>query len=243
MRTFGSFLASALLVVAVGCGSDSSGSKVDGSPVVHPDGAVQPDAPVVQSDVPVVQPDGGVVQPDGALPVVEADGGAVQADGAVAPTGVDSGTANGIDSGAAMGTCTMPACMVSSAGDCVPSGACIKQSEGTTTSYCYANGVKMIQQTAAAINITFKNAGAVCYSMAADLASILAVAQGLPLSIPVTNAAGATVASLSYDPKTQQTTVTCPGAAPVALDSSCTGALSFSPTGAPNNCTQGTCAP
>ncbi len=256
MRTFGSFLASALLVLAVGCGSDNGTSvkldggsgKLDGAvtPGGNLDAEATPDAPATNPGVDAPATNPGIDAP-ATTPV---DGAVSGVDGAVV-SGVDGGTVidggKAIDGGAAS-TCTMPSCMASLGGNCVPSGACVIQQDLATlqSRTCYANGVKMVQQMGTTgVSYTFQNGTAVCYSMSVDLATIMGASgdAGAPLVIPVKNASGTTIATLTVNPTTRETTVTCPGAQPVALDSSCTGALSFSSSATPNNCSQGTCAP
>jgi len=268
MRKIGSLLASALLVVAVGCGSDG-GTKsndagrldggatpgvdggnvnpgVDGSVTPVVDAPVSPDAPAVIDAATVDNSGGGVVIDGKGIDSKGIDGGKLDTavDGAKA---LDGGSVNpGIDGGAAV-ACNMPTCMAAVAQDCVPSGTCVTQTDTATatTSTCYTNGVKTVQQTGATgITVTAKNTTGVCYSMAIDLASIIAAAAGGAINVPVKNGAGAVIATLSVDSASQQTSVTCPGGQPVLLNSGCTGAVSINTSGgASSNCTAGTCAP
>lgn len=257
MRIHGPLLASVLLVAAFGCGGSSPTAENDGGGLGH-DGAISIDGPKGGIDAPTSQLDvasTGLDAKDVASTGLDGgsksdtpaglDGSRVDGGQIVDSHGVDSGTAidtRGIDGGAA-GTCTLPACMAAVAATCYPAGACVQQSDLTTfaTSSCYANGVKMVQQTGATgITVTFKNGASVCYTMAVPL-TVGVDAQSGPLSIPVKNAAGASIATLSYDSVTKETSVICPGAAPVLLASGCTAALGL--PGGSTACTQGTCTP
>jgi hypothetical protein len=268
MRKVGSLFASALLVVAVGCGSDGGTKNTDAGKGV--DGAVTPgvdsgttsqDGPLTVIDAPAI-PDAPIVIDGSAIdapkgvdgPALIDTGKAIDSTvnpGIDAGKGIDAGTVNpgidagkGIDTGAA-GTCNMPTCMAALAQDCAPSGACVTQTDTvtatmtSTSSDCYANGVKTVRQTdltSGTSTVTLKNSAGVCYSMLIDVAAVTAGG-----AIAVKNAAGATIATLTYDLATQQTTVTCPGGQPVLLNSACTGLMST--IGSSSNCTAGTCAP
>lgn len=272
MHKVGSLLAAALLVVAVGCGSDSATKNQDAGNGTHPDGAVGPgidssgggathDGPLTVIDAPATSDvaigmdavaldasavvdgpalvDGGKAIDGTVIPGI--DGGKGIDSGNVAP-GIDADN-NGIDTGAE-GTCNMPTCMAAVAQDCAPIGACVTQTDvvaatlTTTKSTCYANGVKTVQKSdTTGVTMTAQNPAGICYSMFIDLA---AVAAGGAMSFPVKNAAGATIATLSYDLATQQTSVTCPGGQPVLLNSACAGAVSVA--GTSSNCTTGSCA-
>jgi hypothetical protein len=260
MRKLGSVLAAALLVAASGCGSDSGGSTKTDASNSHADGGATPgldsgtspgidgpvtpiidapigDAPIGGLDVPSVDAapaiDGSKIDA-GAQPVL--DGG----------KGIDGGATPVVDGGA--GTCVLPSCMSNGAQTCAPSGTCVSQTVAPTTNTCYENHVKVVQQGALTdpngMTVTFKNDAGTCFALAVDVTSAMGWLTGQTLVIPVKDAAGAQAGTLSVDPATLQTSVTCKGAAPVALAQSCVGPLlSFIPGTSGNSCTAGTCAP
>jgi hypothetical protein len=249
MRNFGILMASALFVAAVGCGSDSGGSAKQDAANGSVDGAVTPgvdsgknpgvDGPVTVLDAPI----GDTAIPGPDAPSVDV-GPAL--DTAV---GIDAGTVNPVvDGGNAIdggtGTCVMPSCMSNGTQTCAPSGACVAQTSTAVTSSCYENHVKVVQQgaltDAAGMSVSFKNDAGICFSLVVD---VLALSKS-PLVLPVKNAAGTQVATLSIDLTTMQTSVTCQGAQPVALSPVCVAPLlSFIPGSSAATCTQGTCAP
>jgi hypothetical protein len=257
MRKIGILLASALVFVAVGCGSDSTSSpKPDGS---APDGAATPgvDSGIVNPGVdgPVAPAVDAAVVPDApaVLDAAAVDSSGIDAANVVldAGKGIDGTQAfdggKGIDGGkavdgGAMACANMPSCLAGIAG-CVPQGTCRVQTDVTagTNTTCYDNGVKLIQQTGTAgISITAKNGSAVCYAMALDYATILS---GGPISLK--DGAGTLLATLTVSPAvdggTQQISVLCPGATQaVVLDPACTGAVAVGTTSS-SNCTAGTC--
>jgi hypothetical protein len=228
MRTLGVCLASMLFAAAVGCGSSSgaSGSGSDGGGIDS--GGVDGGA-------------GSGGAGSGGAGGLTSTGG-IDGGGAAGNSGIDAPAGPGIDGG----SCTFPSCMPGAA-DCVPSGACIAQTTPTGQITCFDNGVTLVQATSiagtsVALLYTLEKDGAICYSISVDTASIVAAATGGALSVPVQDATGATIATLSYDPATGQTTITCTGSTtPMVLDPSCGSALSFTSGGATSNCTPGTC--
>jgi hypothetical protein len=215
MRTFGVFLASAIFAVAVGCGS-GSGKAGAGS-----DSSVAPGT-------------GGTTIPSGGDIDSSTSPGTGEVDGAAGPA-VD---------GAASG-CSLPSCLAGAA-DCTPNGACVTQTDQATasTNVCYENGVKMIEQTTnAGLLIAFENAAGVCYIMSVDFAAVVAAATGGLVTVGILSATGTPVGTLTLDQVAKQTTVTCTGSAPVVLDPSCAGSMSFGTSIIPTNCTPGVCTP
>jgi hypothetical protein len=128
---------------------------------------------------------------------------------------------------------------------CQPSGTCTEQlTSSTAATVCYSNGVKMsISMTtstsgAPSMAISVKNNSAACYSMAMSETS------SGDMTMTFKNASGTTVATLVGG--TTGETVTCPGASPSAIDSSCSTqaatAGSLAGSSSTTNCPQGTCA-
>jgi len=269
MRKIGSLLASALLVVAVGCGSDSDNGKKTpdggGGSTGHDSGStpgidssgggILVDANIVV-DVNDTTPDAPTVIDAGAVDVVAIDGGKIDGgkiDGGPAvdgAKGIDGGKV--IDGGAALdgqtvdaGGCVLPSCMAAGGQGCLPSGTCT--SPAGATNKCYANGVSTATQgaltDATGMTVTFKNGTAFCYALGVDMSVLTAYMGGTAATIPVKDAAGASVGTLSFDPTTLQASVTCQGAQPVALAPACSAAITALIPSAANTCATGPCQP
>lgn len=260
MRKIGILLASALVFVAVGCGSDSTtspkndGSARDGAVTPGPDGGtVNPgvDGPVTPVVDAPVAPDAPAVLDASALDSSGFDGAKVALDGKAIDSSPAIDGGKGIDGGkvidgGALACTNMPACLAPLAA-CIPQGSCRSQTDvaNLTNTTCYDNGVKLVQQTSATgISVTAKNGNTVCYAMTLDLATIVAAASG-PISVPLKDGSGNLIATLSVSPAADggagETTVLCPGAAqPVPLDPACTGAIAVGTTSS-NSCTTGIC--
>jgi hypothetical protein len=261
MRKIGSLLASALLVVAVGCGSDSDNGKKtpDGGGSTGHDGGNTPGldtgpAPVVDADIVVdvnnTTPDAPIVIDGGAVDVAAIDAGKAVDSGAAldGDKGIDGGK---IDGGAAVDTqtvdaggCVLPSCMAAGGQGCIPTGTCTMAS-AASPSKCYPNGVSTTTQgaltDATGMSVTFKNGGAFCYTLGVDMTVIASYMAGTAAIVPVKDATGASVGALSFDPATLQASVTCTGAQPVALAPACSAAITALIPSAANTCTTGVC--
>jgi len=166
-------------------------------------------------------------------------GGATQ--GTNPGSGGTAGAAGGLSTGGtagggASGSCNLPSCLSSMSSDCQPSGACVEQTDAAgNTNTCYANGVKTISSldmTTFAISVTLKNASKTCLTMSGPI-----TATGATLTIK--DGSGKAVGTLAAD-SAGNTTVTCTGGQPVALDSNCDLGTS---NGASSSCTTGACTP
>ncbi len=271
MHKIGSLLASALLVVAVGCGSDNGATKTPdggGGSAGHDSGTTpgidsMGGGPLVDANIVVdvnnTTPDAPMVIDAGAVDVAAVDVAAVDGgkpiDGGPAldgAKGIDGGKV--IDGGAALdgqtvdaGSCVLPSCMAAGGQGCLPGGTCTTSAAGTTTNKCYANGVSTVSQgaitDAAGMSVTFKNGPTFCYALTVDSAVLLAYASSTTATLPVKDAAGTSVGTLSFDPTTLQASVTCQGAQPVTLAPACSVAIMALIPSANNACTTGTCQP
>lgn len=178
--------------------------------------------------------------------------------GTLTGTGTGTGTITGTGTGTGTNTgtgipdgCNAPSCLTTLYGDCAaPSGTCVEQSDAATMSsnICFSNGAKMItSMDATGMVTTFKNGSKVCFSMVADLTSMIGLIGGEgTMTIALKNGAGATVGTISSDAN-GQTTMTCAGGSPVVLNAACNDSSVMPPTGGTpsgdTECTPGVCTP
>ena len=213
--------------VGAGCGSDnkSSGSSAGGGTGIGTGG---------------VSGSGGAGGPATTSDASAGRGGSSGTSDAGA-TGAGGSTAGRSD--AAAGTCEIP-CLATINNDCQPVGACVEQTTGFNSRRCYANGVKVGSEVTIAVMPTIiishrKPDGSLCFSMEGVL-------NGQSARLTWKSAAGATVATGTYDTTTMKTTVMC-GA--TSYETTASGACAASlnlpslpgSAPAPNNCTMGAC--
>jgi hypothetical protein len=145
------------------------------------------------------------------------------------------------------GTACKQSCLLTLArlvSSCQPSGACTEQLIGTTAAnVCYGNGVKMSATITSSSSdtmsmlVSVKKNNTPCYSvtMNQDATEVM--------TMTFKNTSGATVATLKAG-GTADTTVTCPGGSPSAIDPACNEEYAAADTayGSGTDCTQGSCS-
>lgn len=155
-------------------------------------------------------------------------------------TGIGTDVTGRVETGrdATVQSC-LPACLRDFGTACVPSGTCVYQMNQSTyvTTLCWQNGVQETLDPMGSVQITVRNGGKVCYSLATDSTGALLLQDG----------SGASTASLLQDSANNTFTVTCTGGQPTVVDAACAGnspVLTLASAASGNNCTTaGSCSP
>jgi hypothetical protein len=163
-------------------------------------------------------------------------GGKTHVVGAVADgsAGGDGGSSTGIPA-----ECNVPPCMTRLLGPCYPSGTCVRQNDGASSSYyCYSNGVEVVSLasgTPTSVGATATKNGSTCWTLRTDAA---AAGRGGQV---IEDGAGIQVVTLSVDAENRIViTCTADGSSAVLNQACDTSRLMYGKT---SSCVLGTCPP